>query len=330
MPDKALRDVNFEAQRLAQGDAIRYGTTVPTDASTGYAPGCIFINVAGAAGSQVYINEGSITSSLFKALTSISGTATLTNKTLTTPALTNPTGTYTATDFIDNEFNPATRVFARSDFGKRIYTKAVPSDWTSFKSVASADLDWFMSGNGTLFGGAVSADGGALISCSNTTKCAFIKPSTGSRFKKIQWLTQKKPRFRAVIKTGVRANASIMVGLYSSIVPKALTLATPYSHRAEILLRASVDSSKWHCRVGGATSASGTGPVIADTTVYDMEIRVNSSLIPSFYINNTLVYTSTVALATGKALVPLIGVASHHASNKKNMQVYHIYMSRDI
>lgn len=325
MPDKALRDVNFEAQRLAQGDAIRYGTTVPTDASTGYAPGCIFVNVAGAAGSQVYINEGTIASSSFKALASISGTATLTNKTIT-----NPVGTYTATDFIDNEFNPATRTWARSDFGKRIYTKAVPSDWTSFKSVASADLDWFMSGNGTLFGGAISTDGGAVVSCSNTTKCAFIKPSTGSRFKKIQWLTQKKPRFRAVIKTGTRANASMMIGLYSSIVPKPLTLAAPYSNRAEVLFRASVDSSKWHCRVGGATSISGTGPVIGDTTVYDIEIRVNASLIPSFYINNTLVYTSTVALATGKALVPLIGVASHHASNKKNMQVYHIYMSRDI
>ncbi len=38
------------------------GTTVPTDGQAGFAPGCTFVDVDGAAGSQFYINEGTVTS----------------------------------------------------------------------------------------------------------------------------------------------------------------------------------------------------------------------------------------------------------------------------
>lgn len=43
------------------------GDTVPTDASRGYAKGCIFIQTDGAAGTHWYVNEGSTTSSDFNA-----------------------------------------------------------------------------------------------------------------------------------------------------------------------------------------------------------------------------------------------------------------------
>ena len=44
------------------GILICYGTTVPTDASTGYAPGCIFIDADSTGTSWVYINEGTAAS----------------------------------------------------------------------------------------------------------------------------------------------------------------------------------------------------------------------------------------------------------------------------
>lgn len=44
------------------GYLMAYGTTVPTDAGSGYAPGCIFIHTDGTAGTQFYINEGTYTS----------------------------------------------------------------------------------------------------------------------------------------------------------------------------------------------------------------------------------------------------------------------------
>lgn len=44
------------------------GSTVPTNGTTGYHPGCIFFKRAGTAGTQFYINEGTATSCDFNAL----------------------------------------------------------------------------------------------------------------------------------------------------------------------------------------------------------------------------------------------------------------------
>ncbi len=51
------------------------GTTVPTDATAGYADGCLFIDSDAAAGSILYVNEGSTTSSDFNAVGIGSGSA---------------------------------------------------------------------------------------------------------------------------------------------------------------------------------------------------------------------------------------------------------------
>jgi hypothetical protein len=44
------------------------GTTVPTDGTTGFAPGCVFIDENAAQGSQFFINEGSATSCDFNVI----------------------------------------------------------------------------------------------------------------------------------------------------------------------------------------------------------------------------------------------------------------------
>lgn len=49
------------------------GGTVPADASDGYQPGCIFQHTDGSAGAVLYVNEGSVTSSLFNAIHSETG-----------------------------------------------------------------------------------------------------------------------------------------------------------------------------------------------------------------------------------------------------------------
>lgn len=47
----ATADPNF-------GITFDWGTTVPTDATAGYAPGCIFMDVDGSAGQNLYVNVG--------------------------------------------------------------------------------------------------------------------------------------------------------------------------------------------------------------------------------------------------------------------------------
>jgi len=45
------------------------GATVPADATTGYAPGCLFQHTDGGDGTALYVNEGTVASSDFNAIT---------------------------------------------------------------------------------------------------------------------------------------------------------------------------------------------------------------------------------------------------------------------
>jgi len=51
------------------GILLCYGKTVPSDAATGYAPGCLFLHVDGGAGTALYVNEGTKASADFDAAT---------------------------------------------------------------------------------------------------------------------------------------------------------------------------------------------------------------------------------------------------------------------
>lgn len=60
------------------GIILAMGTSVPADASVGYAPGCLFFDVDAAAGAQWYRNDGTLASSDFNAVTGGVDLATLT------------------------------------------------------------------------------------------------------------------------------------------------------------------------------------------------------------------------------------------------------------
>lgn len=67
--------------------ALCEGTTVPTDGTAGYAPGCLWLLRAGAVGGQLYMNEGSVTSCDFNAiLSNIAPTESITSSTRTLTA----------------------------------------------------------------------------------------------------------------------------------------------------------------------------------------------------------------------------------------------------
>lgn len=50
----------------ADGKLIEAGTSVPADASTGYQTGCLYQKTDGGVGSSLYVNHGSLSSSLFQ------------------------------------------------------------------------------------------------------------------------------------------------------------------------------------------------------------------------------------------------------------------------
>ncbi len=47
------------------GKVFVHGTTVPTDAVEGYAPGCLFFKVGGGDGDTLFLNEGTLASANF-------------------------------------------------------------------------------------------------------------------------------------------------------------------------------------------------------------------------------------------------------------------------
>ncbi|GIW59962.1 MAG: hypothetical protein KatS3mg087_1028 [Patescibacteria group bacterium] len=51
------------------GIIMAAGTSVPANGSKGYAPGCLFLVIDPNASSNLYVNDGSKDSSLFKAVT---------------------------------------------------------------------------------------------------------------------------------------------------------------------------------------------------------------------------------------------------------------------
>lgn len=51
------------------GIMLAYGTTVPSDAATGYAPGCLFIDTDGTTTSKLYCNIGTKASANFNLVT---------------------------------------------------------------------------------------------------------------------------------------------------------------------------------------------------------------------------------------------------------------------
>lgn len=55
------------AESPGDGILIAYGRTVPTDATAGYSPGCLFIKTDGTAGACLYVNDGSKASCDFDA-----------------------------------------------------------------------------------------------------------------------------------------------------------------------------------------------------------------------------------------------------------------------
>ena len=65
MIDRIASLLKMQKPLLNRGFLIASGATVPSDTTDGYQTGCIFMHTDGGGGTALYVNEGSITSSLF-------------------------------------------------------------------------------------------------------------------------------------------------------------------------------------------------------------------------------------------------------------------------
>ncbi len=238
---------------------------------------------------------------------------------------------------IDTNFNPALRVYRRQQMGQAIKSAAQRNDWSVYTSVKSCNLDWIVAGSGagasTGYHTSADSDGGCILSHTATSSSfMWIKPADGGIFDTVKWGTSKNPRMRVVMQTGSNITGSQFVcGLYSAATSPNRFDGTAKAIRAEVVFNQVVAAS-WKVDVAGTGSSSVSGDTstaVAVSTVYDIDIRVQSDRTVVVYINGVLVYTSVKVLTATKNLIPMIGLQNRTTFHRP-VKIYHVELSQDI
>lgn len=141
------------------------------------------------------------------------------------------------------------------------------------------------------------------------------------------WGTDKKTYWQARIRSGASIAAAILwAGLKLTNTP---TTATD-NDQVFFRYQNGVNSGKWQAiySIGNTDSANDSGVTVAAATEYVLEIAIDASRIARFFINNSLVLTST-ALTDATDFIPYIGVQASGAAAAKSVTVYGQYISRD-
>jgi len=157
----------------ALGGIFAVGTTVPADTSAGYCNGCIFIDRDATAGAQVWINEGTAASSLFKAVSTTS-TASFTNATIINLTTTNQSlsGTQTMANNANFAFNTTNGTMLGTNTNQKIGAYGV----TPVSQPVSTGELLGMNGNGATNANAVNWNsngnfGATFHTFSDVVKC---------------------------------------------------------------------------------------------------------------------------------------------------------------
>jgi hypothetical protein len=227
------------------------------------------------------------------------------------------------------------RVYARADFGTKPVTEASLVVLDLGSSFMSADKNFVLSGSGGSWSADVSTDGGTVLTPGSKSSSAFaiLKPSPHGRFGSINWLTNKEPRFRAVLRPTQIKQARILFGVLSSSGnPGKFGGGASGSHRVEFHQNSSDSYWRVETDVNGSNSSSVVTSVAAAAgTVVDFEIQIDSSRMAKAYINGLLVWSATYAFTTATELIPVVGIQNNdNYLAKSSLQVYHMECSQNI
>jgi len=149
-----------------------------------------------------------------------------------------------------------------------------------------------------------------------------------SAWAQITWGTDKQTEWECHIKTGSSIAAAVVwAGLKLTNTEVAATDADQVFFRYE----SDINSGKWQAisSIGGTDDAHDTGVVVAVDTEYTLRITIDSSRVARFYINGTLVETSS-ALTDAADFIPYIGVAADGAAAAKHLYIFSQRISRVI
>lgn len=182
---------------------------------------------------------------------------------------------------------------------------------------------------------AVGVEGGITVQTHGATNdSTIILPhldTSQSAWTKVTWGTDQETRWRASIKTPAAVTSLIiMAGL------KLTNSFTLSQDDDQVYFRydtaAGASATYWHTISSIATVDTDTActsiAAVAAATKYELMINIDSSRIATFYINGTLVYTTT-ALTNAVDLIPYIAIKDLSAGSARIMTVYHQSISRN-
>lgn len=147
-----------------------------------------------------------------------------------------------------------------------------------------------------------------------------------SPWTQVTWGTDKEVRWECDISTAANiTNAIVWAGL------KLTNTATTATDADQVFFRYEddVNSGKWQAvdSIGGTDTATDSGVTVAVSTNYHLVIDIASDRTAQFYINGTLVKTSS-ALTDAIDLIPYIGVEADGAAAAKTLYVHGQAISR--
>ena len=297
---------------------------------------------------------------------STTGTQTLTNKTLTSPVITSPTITAavvsddSAMNFgtgsdVTITFNNTRNCLVVNGNGIPVEVRGLNMAKDRYElverfhkapkinadildateatnEVANRDFELLgtnaVSADSTLY-----AEGGlALATHGATNDSSIILPhlDTGeSAWKVTTWGTDQATRYEVVLQTPAAVTeCEIWAGLKLTNTPVVATDNEQAFFKYDSA--AGADPTLWHTifSIGGTDTEAGVGSAIAAATTYHLVIDINSSRVAKFYINGTLVTTST-ALTTATDLIPYVGIKDTSAGSARILYVFKQAISRD-
>ena len=297
-----------------------YGTTVPTDTTAGYAPGCVFVHTDGTTGTSLYVNEGTATSCDFNAMATAENLATVASSAQIAAAIDGPE---IVTNIEATELSGTAAGAGPSpliwDDSKLLEVMLDPTKGFYYFEDYLGPID-VTSGDGytltTVTTGAISAvadeDGGVLLvdSAGNGTADDGVNAQlTNCMFKPVAGRTI---RFEARVKFKDAGDDQYYIGLAgvdttliaAGVVDDVVDKCGFFRHAASTADRISSICSRTSTE--DITADVGT---IADDTYIKLGFVIDGLTSVKFYVNGVLVETGTTTAAIPNAVMCLSYVA---------------------
>ncbi|MGH2359757.1 MAG: hypothetical protein ACRDGM_04335 [bacterium] len=212
--------------------------------------------------------------------------------------------------------------------GKPSINADINSATEATREIADPDFE-VLGSNATSDDVTFNVEGGIKIETdAGGTDSVIVLPhldANQSAWAQVTWGTDQEVEWQAHIKTGSAITAQV---IWAGLKLTNTDVTATDDNQVFFRFAPSVNSGKWQAiySIGGTDTAVDSSVTVALSTEYVFTITIDSSRIARFYINGSLVATST-ALTDAIDLIPYIGILESAAA-AKHMLIFGQAISR--